>query len=85
MKQETCIKCRGYGLVKMKPISCVQCGGRGKFCMYCENKSGFLIRPFEECEKCYGTGNTYIDNSLETQLNNGNDTEGYDENKCIII
>ncbi len=56
MKQIICTECRGHGIVKMVAIPCECCGGRGKFCMHCENKSGFLVRPFEECEKCYGKG-----------------------------
>ena len=29
--------------------------------MYCENKGGFYIKPYETCDKCYGDGEIYID------------------------
>jgi DnaJ-class molecular chaperone len=66
MKQ-LCTKCGGYGLTKMTPISCSHCGGGGRFCMRCENKSGFLVRPFEECDVCYGSGIVKTEGTIETE------------------
>ena len=49
-----CNKCDGCGYMKITPVLCKKCNG--SICMYCENKGGFYIKPYETCDKCYGDG-----------------------------
>ena len=49
----TCPKCKGIGLIKMKSIIC-PCK---EFCIKCENREGYIIKPYEECSNCIGLGN----------------------------
>ena len=52
-----CFKCNGSGLMKMEPIICQKCKGQfHPFCIYCENRSGFEIQPYETCDQCLGNG-----------------------------
>ncbi len=85
MKQKICINCRGHGIVKMTPIPCIQCGGQGKFCMHCENKSGFSVRPFEECDKCMGIGYIKEKSNDKPNKNKYNVDNKDEDNKCILI
>jgi len=59
-----CYDCLGCGLIKMEPILC-DCPAT--FCMKCENNQGFVVKPYETCETCYGSGrikNKVIKNSF---------------------
>ena len=52
--EKICPICEGFGMVKIKnPIPC-PCPTT--FCYKCENREGFIIKPFEECIECYGSG-----------------------------
>jgi len=53
VKKIICPKCQGYGLVKQTPVLC-DCSST--FCMKCENREGFIVKPWEECESCFGSG-----------------------------
>jgi len=64
----TCPICQGIGLEKRDAI---RCPCPYNFCYKCENRSGFVIKPFEECRKCYGSGRidiTVIPSTLEKPL-----------------
>ena len=50
--KKTCPKCNGAGLIKMNSIKC-PCK---IFCYKCENKAGFVVRPYELCLECFGEG-----------------------------
>jgi len=52
MVKITCPKCKGVGLIKMKSVKC-PCKS---FCYKCENKAGFVVRPYELCIECFGEG-----------------------------
>ncbi len=52
-KLDNCILCQGVGLVKYETKKCNICEGRK--CIQCKSK-GFDKMPYDECEKCYGTG-----------------------------
>ena len=54
MSKRICPKCKGIGLVKMTPIKC-PC--KSTFCFKCQNKEGFIVKPYEECPNCIGLGN----------------------------
>ena len=88
MKQIICSECRGHGIVKMVAIPCESCGGRGKFCMHCENTSGYTIRPFEECEKCLGRGydNKKKPEKINESVKSNEDTvDKLKNNTCELI
>ena len=53
IEYEMCPRCNGYGLEKKIAIKC-DCPST--FCWKCENREGFKVRPWEECELCYGRG-----------------------------
>ena len=49
-----CDKCKGHGLVKIKPYVCINCKDMNVLsCTYCENINK---SPWGECQKCYGAG-----------------------------
>ena len=52
MVKITCPKCRGVGLIKMTSVKC-PCKS---FCYKCENKAGFVVRPYELCIECFDEG-----------------------------
>ena len=61
MKYEIiCDQCDGYGLEKRDPIKC-PCDY--SFCYKCENREGFIIKPWEECRKCFGLGRIIVEPS----------------------
>lgn len=49
-----CSKCKGTGYMTQEPMVCKICNG--KICMYCEFNGGFLIKPYDTCDKCNGYG-----------------------------
>jgi len=65
--KKTCPICKGVGLEKR---DAVRCPCPHTFCYKCENRSGFEVKPYEECRKCYGSGE--LDITLENPLKKPN-------------
>ncbi|VVU95316.1 hypothetical protein CPAV1605_1067 [seawater metagenome] len=47
-----CEICNGTGFIKMEPIIC-DCK---TFCIKCEYREGYQVKPYEECSACIGLG-----------------------------
>lgn len=56
-----CSRCNGIGLIKMDPI---RCDCLTTFCMKCENREGYIVKPWEECSECIGMGDLEIANQV---------------------
>ena len=56
-----CSRCNGIGLIKMDPI---RCDCVTTFCMKCENREGYIVKPWEECPECIGMGDIEIANQV---------------------
>ena len=54
-----CPRCKGVGLEKKVAVKC-DCPTT--FCMKCENREGFKVKPYEECGVCYGYGEIPVEN-----------------------
>ena len=55
MELKICDLCQGIGLEKRTAIKC-PCVST--FCYNCQNREGFIVKPWEECRKCFGLGTT---------------------------
>tara|TARA_A100001234_G_scaffold200497_1_gene192551 strand:- start:272 stop:574 length:303 start_codon:yes stop_codon:yes gene_type:complete len=51
---DICPDCQGYGLVHNKEP--IKCPCPYAFCYKCENREGYILKPWDECPKCFGTG-----------------------------
>ena len=51
--KKKCDICQGIGLEKRIAIKC-PC--LSTFCYKCQNREGFIVKPWEECRKCFGLG-----------------------------
>jgi len=52
-----CEKCLGHGIIKQEEKKCIIC--EGKKCISC-NEKGFEKMPYDECDKCFGSGKINI-------------------------
>ena len=59
-KYEKCDLCDGSGFEKKNPKPCKICIDLISLCMYCENKGGWEIPPYDTCSNCLGYGNIRI-------------------------
>lgn len=57
-----CDMCEGCGFVVSKPKNCYSCGAK---CEECSSK----IPPYEECNKCFGSGQILIEKQPDKNTN----------------